>query len=144
MLDPLRRLWSNIIDLVRKFWSVQILRFFAVGGVNTAFGYGVFALFIWFGLPEELAALLGTICGVLFNFKTYGTIVFKNKNARLILRFFGVYLVTYLLAIGLLRIFKHYGISSLVAYAIIILPIALLSFWLNKRFVFRAVGENTE
>lgn len=101
-------------------------------------------MFIWLGLPTELAALLGTICGVLFNFKTYGTIVFKNKNGRLILRFFGVYLFTYLLAIGLLKIFKYYGISSLVAYAIIILPIALLSFFLLRKFVFSASGETTD
>ena len=115
-----------------------------VGGINFAFGVTAFAVFIWLGLPKEVAALLGTICGVLFNFKTYGTIVFKNKDNRLLLRFFGVYLCTYLLSIGLLALFDKYGVSSLVAYAIIILPTTLLSFLLNKRFVFNASDKSTK
>jgi len=108
-----------------------------VGGVNTAFGYTVFAVFILLGLHYVLAALLGTICGILFNFKTTGIIVFRNKDNRLIFRFFGVYLFTYLLNIGLLRLFDFYGVGSLVAGAIIILPMAFLSFLLSRRFVFK-------
>ena len=114
-----------------------------MGGVNTAFGFAAFAVFILLGLPKELAALLGTICGVLFNFKTTGTIVFKNKDNRLIFRFFGVYLVAYLLNIGLLDIFEIYSVGPLVAGAIIILPVSLLSFFLNRRFVFNTI-DNTE
>jgi putative flippase GtrA len=131
-----------MLDLIRKLWSIQLLRFLVVAGINFAFGWTAFAVFIWLGLPKELAALLGTICGVLFNFKTYGTIVFKNKDSRLILRFFAVYLCTYLLSIGLLAIFDKYGFSSLVAYAIIVMPMALLSFLLNKRFVFDSLGKD--
>jgi putative flippase GtrA len=88
-----------------------------------------------------LAALLAQICGVLFNFKTYGALVFKNKNNRLILRFFGVYLVTYLLTIGFLKIFNIYGVNNLVAGAILLLPMALISFLLNRRFVFRTINQ---
>ena len=115
-----------------------------VGGVNTAFGYTVFAVFILLGLHYVLAALLGQICGILFNFKTTGTIVFKNKDNRLIFRFFGVYLFTYLLNIGLLKVFDFYGVGSLVAGAIIILPIAFISFLLSRRFVFNASDKNTK
>jgi putative flippase GtrA len=115
-----------------------------VGGVNTVFGYTVFAVFILLGLHYVLAALLGQICGILFNFKTTGTIVFRNKDNRLISRFFGVYLFTYLLTIGLLKVFDFYGIGSLVAGAIIILPIALLSFSLNRKFVFNTLDKNTK
>jgi len=104
----------------------------------------VFAVFILLGLHYVLAALLGQICGVLFNFKTTGTIVFKNKSNRLIFRFFGVYLVTYLLNIGLLKVFDLYGFGSLVAGAIIILPIAFLTYSLQTRFVFNALDKNTK
>ncbi len=99
----------------------------------------MFAVFILSHLHYVLAALLGQICGILFNFKTTGTIVFMNKDNRLILRFFGVYLVTYLITIGLLRVFDLYGVSSLVAGAIIVLPVAFLSFSLNKKFVFHSL-----
>jgi putative flippase GtrA len=93
------------------------------------------------GLPKELAALFSTLCGILFNFKTTGTIVFRNKNNWLIFRFFGVYLFTYLINIGLLDLFEHFGVGPLVAGAIIIVPVSLLSFFLNKKFVFRTLDE---
>ena len=70
--------------------------------------------------------------------------MFKNKDNRLIFRFFGVYLVAYLLNIGLLDIFEIYSVGPLVAGAIIILPVSLLSFLLNKRFVFNALDKTTK
>jgi len=121
-----------------------------VGGVNTAFGYGVFALLILLNRhfsicsPEAelvLAPLISQICGILFNFKTTGTIVFKNRDNRLIVRFFAVYLITYLLNYGLLRLFETFGVGRLVGGAIIVLPLALLAYFLNKRYVFNALDK---
>jgi putative flippase GtrA len=132
---------KQIRALFIRLWSIQFLRFLIVGGLNTVFGYTVFAVFILFNLHYVLAALLGQICGILFNFKTTGALVFKNRENRLIFRFFGVYGVTYLITIGLLKIFDYYGIGSLVAGAIILLPIAFLSFLLNKRFVFNRLQK---
>jgi putative flippase GtrA len=120
------------------------LRFLVVGGINTLFGYSVFALFILLHLHYVLAALLAQICGVLFNFKTTGFLVFKNKDNRLVFRFFGVYLFTYLLNIGLLKLFDLNGVSnSLVAGAFIALPLALISFILNRKFVFPNLSEKS-
>lgn len=112
-----------------------------MGGLNTVFGFTVYSILILLHLHYVLAALLGQICGILFNFKTTGSIVFKNKDNRLIFRFFAVYLVTYLITIGLLKLFSIYNIGSLVAGAMIILPIALLSFLLNKKFVFNRLQK---
>jgi len=112
-----------------------------VGAVNTAFGYSIFAVLILLHLHYTVAALLSTICGVLFNFKTTGVLVFKNKDNRLIFRFFGVYLITYLLTIGLLKVFNSYGVSNLIAGAIIALPMAFVSFSLSKKLVFRTTGK---
>jgi putative flippase GtrA len=153
MIDLVRRVWSNTTVLIRKLWAIQILRFLAVGGVNTAFGYGVFALLILLNRhfricsPEAelvLAPLISQICGILFNFKTTGTIVFRNRNNRLILRFFAVYSITYLLNYGLLRLFESLGIGRLVGGAILVLPLALLAYFLNKRFVFNALGKTAK
>jgi putative flippase GtrA len=112
-----------------------------VGGLNTVFGYTIYSIFILLHLHYIFAALLGQICGMLFNFKTTGTIVFKNKNNRLIFRFFIVYLVTYFITIGLLKVFDIFHIGSLVAGAIIILPVAFLSFILMKKFVFSKLQQ---
>jgi putative flippase GtrA len=133
----------QIRSIIYRLWSIQFLRFLVVGGVNTVFGYSVFALFILLHLHYVVAALLGQICGVLFNFKTTGTLVFKNKDNRLIFRFFGVYLFTYLINIGLLKVFDMRGVGSLIAGAIILLPVASVSFLLNKRFVFNALNTKS-
>jgi putative flippase GtrA len=132
---------KRIIQLIRQLWAIQIIRFLFVGGINTVFGYGVFALFILLHLHYVVAALLANICGVLFNFKTTGTLVFKNKGNRLIFRFFGVYIITYFINVGLLKVFDYYGIKSLIAGAIIVLPLSLLSFTLMKKFVFNNSPE---
>jgi putative flippase GtrA len=153
MLDLVRRLWSKTIGLIRKLWSIQFLRFLAVGGVNTAFGYGVFALLILLNRhfkicsPEAelvLAPLISQICGILFNFKTTGTIVFRNRNNRLIFRFFAVYSITYLLNYGLLRLFESFGVGRLVGGAILVLPLALLAYLVNRRYVFNTLDKTTK
>jgi putative flippase GtrA len=128
---------SQIINIIQNIWSIQLFRFFIVGGINTLFGYGVFALFTLLHLHYVVATLLATICGILFNFKTTGALVFKNKSNRLIFRFFAVYLVYYLLNIGLLKLFDWYHINSLIAQAIIILPLSLMAFFLLKKSVFQ-------
>lgn len=112
-----------------------------VGGINALFGYSVFALFILLGLHYVLAALLATICGILFNFKTTGKLVFKNKDNRLIFRFFGVYLITYFLIVGLLKLFDMAGVAPLVAGAIIVLPMGVVSFLLMKKLVFKTFKQ---
>jgi putative flippase GtrA len=153
MLDLVRRPWSITTGLIRRLWAIQFLRFLAVGGVNTAFGYGVFALLILLNRhfkicsPEVelvLAPLISQICGILFNFKTTGTIVFKNRNNRLIFRFFAVYSITYLLNYGLLRLLESFGVGRLVGGAILVLPLALLAYLVNRRYVFKALDNITK
>ena len=132
---------NRIIDIIRRLWAIPFLRFLVVGAVNTVFGYSIFALFILLQLHYVLAALLMTICGSLFNFKTHGIIVFENKDNRMIFRFFYVYLFIYLLNIGLLKLFDMAGVMSIIAQAIIILPLAILSFFLMRKLVFNVVSK---
>jgi putative flippase GtrA len=153
MLDLLHRVWTNTTGLIRTLWAIQFLRFLAVGGINTAFGYGVFALVILLNRhfkvcsPEAelvVAPLISQICGILFNFKTTGTIVFRNRNNRLILRFFAVYSITYALNYGLLRLLESISIERLAGGAILVLPLALLAYFLNKRYVFNSMDNWTK
>jgi putative flippase GtrA len=126
------------VDLIRRLWSIQFFRYLVVGGINTIFGYTVFAIFILLQFHYAIATAFAVICSTLFNFKTHGVIVFRNKSNRLILRFSGVALTIYLLNIGLLKIFTLYNINSLIAQAIIILPLAATSFLLLRKFVFQS------
>lgn len=116
---------------------VQFVKFLFVGGLNTLFGYGVFAFFIWLGFNDVLAPLFATIINVLFNFITYGNIVFKNNNWRLIFRFFAVYSIVYVSNVVGLISFAKCGLENrYISGFILLLPLALLSFILNKKYVF--------
>jgi putative flippase GtrA len=122
--------------LLRKL-DQPFIRFLFVGGINAIFGYGLFAFFIYLHLHYSLASLLSTILGVLFNFKTTGKLVFKSSNNRLIVRFFAVYGMVYVVNVLLLKGLKWVGLNFYVTGAILILPLAILSFLLNKKFVFK-------
>jgi putative flippase GtrA len=107
-----------------------------VGVVNSVFGYSVYALFIFFNFHYLVASLFSTILGVLFNFKTTGIFVFKSRNNNLIYKFVGVYIIVYLLNILLLKIFSVLHLNLYVAGAMALLPVAVISFTLNKKYVF--------
>ena len=116
----------------------QVYKFIFVGILNTIFGYSLFALFIYLGLYYPLAVLLSTILGVLFNFKTIGRLVFDSNDNGLIFRFIFVYAITYLLNIFFLWLLKKLGSENMYidGFALLI-PLAAVSFLLNKFFVFR-------
>lgn len=114
----------------------QFVRFLAVGVLNTAFGYACYVLLLLAGLHYTLALLLGTVLGVMFNFKTTGSLVFGSRDNRLIARFVGTYAIIYccnVVAIGLLL---RTGLSAQWAGALMLLPMAVLAFILNRKFVF--------
>lgn len=125
--------WKKLID---AFWQKGFLRFLVVGVLNTLFGYALYALFLFMGLHFTVAAFLATIIGILFNFKTTGVLVFKNKDNALVLKFFAVYGVVYCVNILFLAIFDSFSVSAYLAGAILTLPMAILSYLLMKKFVF--------
>lgn len=124
-------LWGSFKNIDEKFF-----KFLFVGLLNTAFGYFLYALFLTIGFVANMALFFQYILGVLWNFKTTGTIVFQNKNNKLIFKFVLSYLFTFLINSVLLKILTGY-INGYLAQAILIIPIALLSFLILKNLVFR-------
>lgn len=120
-----------------KLFKKKLFRFFLVSGLNTLFGYGLFALLIYWGLDYPIALFISTIAGILFNFKTIGSLVFKSNNNILIFKFFGVYGITYLCNVAGLAFFKTLNLNTYIAGAILLVPVGLLAFILNKTFVFK-------
>ena len=115
----------------------HFIRFILVGILNTMVGYGLFALFIYLGLHYSLAVLFSTILGVLFNFKSIGKFVFNSNNNERIYHFIGVYVLLYLLNVSGLWGLSSIGMENMyVAGAILLAPLAIISFILNKNFVF--------
>lgn len=129
---------NNFIFLrtINTLHKNKLIRFFLVSGINTAFGYGLFAILISVGITYQVALLVSTIAGILFNFKTIGGLVFKNHNNILIFKFFTVYCITYLCNLGGLALFNSFEINIYLGAALLLIPIGLLTFMLNKLFVF--------
>lgn len=136
-------LFERIWALVKRVWSIRFARFLVVGGINTLFGYLVYSAFILLNIHYALASFMSTVIGIVFNFFTTGNIVFRNKNPKLILRFFGVYGITYLINLGFLKIFDSMHMNMVLAGAIVLLPMAVISYFLNRALVFRSGNPTT-
>lgn len=124
-------------NFIKEHLPKRFLLFLVVGVANAAFGYGLFAVLIYFKVHYSLASLISTILGVLFNFKSTGIIVFKNKNNLLIFRYFLAYGICYLLGLLFLFITNYFNISNYIAAALWLFPGAVISYFLMKAMVFR-------
>jgi len=122
---------------IRKLLQVKLLRFLLVGVLNSAFGYGCFAGFLYLGLHYSAALLLATVLGVAFNFKSTGALVFGSNNNKLIFRFVAGYGVVYGTNVVGIAALKLLGVEPYLAGMALIVPMALLSFVINNRFVFK-------
>jgi putative flippase GtrA len=80
---------------------------------------------------------MATILGVLFNFKTTGRLVFRNRDNRLLAKFIGVYAIIYAINTASLGVFNLFKADMYVAGAVMLLPMAAVAFVLNKNFVFK-------
>ena len=120
------------------------MKFLFVGALNTAFGYSVYALFVTLHASHNVALTIQYILGVLWNFKTTGVIVFKNHDNTRIVRFFLSYVVTYSINLVCLNILVNIGIGKYLSQAIMVLPMAVLSFIIFKTFVFKVKNKGVD
>lgn len=116
---------------------VEVFKYLLVGGINTIFGYGIFSTLLFLDFHYSIAVLVATILGVVFNFQTYGKIVFKNHSQHLIVKFILVYLVIYVVHLLLLKLADLLMGNLYLSGIVVILPIAYLGYILNKRYVWK-------
>jgi putative flippase GtrA len=115
----------------------QAMRFVVTGGVNTAFGYGVYAACIYLGAGYAIASGVSIVCGVLFSYKTTSTLVFGRGYRGSLARYIGSYAIVYAFSVLILAVMDAYGINAYLAGVLAAPPCAVLSFALLKLFVFR-------
>ena len=128
------------MTLIQRYYdlvSSQFLRFILVGGLNTAFGVGVYCLAIYVGIPYYIATLLSNVLGVCFNFITTGNLVFRNNNPRLIFRFVMAYVLIYFINTAVVKVFILLGMIDYCAGILATPVVALCSYSLLKHFVYR-------
>lgn len=114
--------------------------FMVVGAVNTGFGYAAFALFMWVGFGRDMAVVLGTIAGVVFNFRTIGAVFAAHGVSRLP-HFVAAYGLLLGANLALLRLVTAIGVGPYPGEALVVLVIAPMSFLIMRRFVFGSAAE---
>ena len=127
--------------LIRRLLDYKPVRFVLVGGVNTVFGYGIFAAIYLLTHHRIRALVAATVLGVTFNYFTTGRLVFANKGAGAIIRFALVYAVLFLINIPLLEVLVGIGLPTLVAQAVALPAMVTLSYLINRYWVFRTRGS---
>lgn len=121
--------------------AVQFLRFLLVGGLNTLVGYALFAIFILVGAGITFSLVGATVLGVMFNFRSLGSLVFIRTERRLLPRFVLVYAGQFAINWLSLRYLQALGVTPLFAQLMILPPLSIVSFLAMRRWVFIATAK---
>ena len=115
----------------------KFVKYLFVGFMNTVFSYVIYAICVTILSRPTLSRAVSYVIGILFNFQTTGRIVFKNKNNTLIFKFFLSYLTTFFINRYFLdMLVSTFHVDKYLSQAILVFPIAMISFMLLKHFVF--------
>jgi putative flippase GtrA len=114
----------------------QMVRYFAVGAFNTLIAYGVFSLLLRLGMHYTWATLLGGISAMLAGYKFMKELVFKSKSKHAFLKFILIFATMYFVNI-FTQFVARKTLNPYIAGAVASLVCALLSYFLNRIFVFR-------
>jgi len=122
-----------------KFFSLHrspFIRYLFVGGVNTLFYYLLYVFWIYWGFSYPWAVILANGLGILFSFFTFGRFVFGIYQLSRLWRFIGLYLLLIPLNIFFVYLFKLAGADNYIAGFLALIPQTLISYGLNKLFVY--------
>ncbi|MGP1514700.1 MAG: GtrA family protein [Bacteroidales bacterium] len=156
----LKRLLHIPVDLLMRIEN-PFIRFLFVGGINTIVGYTLFILCRWIGMERAIAVFVSTVLGVLFNYHSTGKIVFNHRGYNVIVQFFIIYGIMYIINLAELHYLAKSGMydfffsidkdnldiltrfsidldkaGDAIGQLIVVLPNAIVTFFLNKTFVF--------
>lgn len=73
-MNPIAEAWRRI----------PLLRFLIVGGLNTAFAFGIYTALVLSGLPFVLANLIALVTGIVVTFKSNARLVFQRNGGSFI------------------------------------------------------------
>ena len=124
------------IYIKKNSHNCRIVRFLAVGCLNTVFGFAVYSMAILMGVTVSFALLLGMLAGTGFNFITTGGYVFRSLSLSRFPIFFICYVFIYLVNLGLLEFLSIWLSNKLLSQALVTLPMAVLAYLLMAKFVF--------
>ena len=113
----------------------QFAKFVAIGVLNTAVGYAIYATLVLLGLFEQVALAIAFSIGVAWNYLTHARLVFDYHGANRFPVYAAAYILIYLSnAIGL-HWLTGAGYSPLFAQALIAPAAAVMSFVFISRIL---------
>ena len=126
---------------VKTLGSIERLwRYYQAGIVNTAFGYGLYALFVALGLNMYLAQIVAHLLGMAFNYLTYSRHAFHDSDVSKS-RFVASYAVNYLLGLGALWAISQVVASPYLAGLIAVGIVSLINYFILRHWVFTERGR---
>lgn len=113
----------------------RVFRYYQAGIVNTAFGYGLFAALVYFGLNLYIAQIISHILGMLFNYLTYSRYAFADHSAR-VSRYILSYAVNYMFSLGALYAFSRFIASPYAAGLLATVLVSAINYLVLRKLVF--------
>lgn len=119
--------------------NARTVKFFAVGLLNTIFGYAIYVILIYIDLPYLIALFIATVAGVIFNYFSFGRGVFKAQGGWLVFgKFVVAYAVVYVINAILLSVLTQgIHLTHYIGQAICIPPSVLISWLLMNYWVYK-------
>jgi len=129
-----------IKSMITRLLGRQEFRFLMVGGINTAVGYGTYALFIYLGFDYLVAFTIATVVGVVNSYLWNRFFTFRSSSKALseITRFALVYLVSFCVGLLFLKVIVGWlGINQYLAGILNIMMTTAISWFGHKNFSFK-------
>jgi len=126
---------APVLGSIERLW-----RYYQAGIVNTAFGYGLYALFVALGLNMYLAQIIAHVLGMTFNYFTYSRHAFHDSEVSKG-RFILSYAVNYLLGLAALWAASRFIASPYLAGFVAVVVVSLINYLILRHWVFTVPGE---
>lgn len=123
----------GLVDLVRD-WR-RLVRYYLVGVINSAFGYGLFAALVWEGTNVYLAQFISHCLGVAFNYFTFSRYTFADRSGSKV-RYILSYAGNYALSLVTLLVLSQILASPYLAGLLTILFVSALNYFVLAKLVF--------
>lgn len=122
---------------MKALLSQTLVRFLIAGGVNTVFGLVVYSALALTPLPTWAVLVATNLVGIGFNFVTTGGLVFRDLGLDRLPRFVLCYGLVVLIYWVVIKALSPLAGGRIGAMAVVIVPMTVLTYLLQSRFVFR-------